>query len=148
MDLQVYELLIFALVLILCIGISFIILNKVSKNTQNIAEHSVEESKFAYGIFITSLEEYNEYYIAYELSKFLKIKDNELTESEYNILCKRYINGYFDQANTESKVIQNVTEVLFGTNGSLIMYLKRRFDMMLYKAYPQLGLDNTKIDFS
>lgn len=151
MSLEIYEVLEIELgaILAIFVVVAYFIIMKNNKKEDSInLKPSVEESKFAYSIFVTSLQEYNEYYIAYELGKFLKVKDNELTEPEYNILCKRYISEYFKQTSANSSVITNVTYDLFGSHDELVMYLKRRFDMLLYKAYPQLGLNNDKIDFS
>jgi len=136
-------------VLFIGILILLFLLLRSSNDEKTIELNLVESTKLSYGLFVSYLQEYDKYFISFEFGKFTKVKENELTESEYKILNKKYIDLFLEQYTIESNMLENIIKEIFGSYESFILYLTRRFDMLLLEHYPTLKLfrNNKSSDF-
>jgi len=100
-------------------------------NNKNDKIHNPEYVKSIYGVYITIIEEYKDYFMKYELSRYTFIKNNEILADEYKGLVRSYVKLFFDRYG-ESETIKEIIKIKFSNKEAFISYLIHDFDIMLF----------------
>ena len=90
-----------------------------------------EYIKTMYGLFITNLDEYKDYFIKYEFGKYIFIKNNELLQDEYANLVRSYVNKFLEIYG-KSEVVQTIIKVKYNDEESFVKFMIRDFDVFLF----------------
>jgi len=94
-------------------------------------QHDADYIKSIYGVYITILEEYKNYFMKYELGRYTFIKNNEILQDEYNNLVRNYVKLFFELYG-ESEAVQEIIDIKYGNKEAFVKFLIHDFDILLF----------------